>query len=297
MDARFPGVREVRASYQSHLARDVPVLVPEPSHGVRPAWGTLGAAIDHRLRYALASEVRPGGATIGGIKRAARLRQDSDGQGQALFELGKAVLGDLMRTVHTHRPSDRTRAVLLPAEVEEHLVRCCYAAAWFEEVFRSHRLAPSTPIGAVEIPSSLDGLLATVPAYAVRDVMGVVAVAAGGLAQVRRDWGAEDVVVGPTFDGSAAVGGADGDWIAGRTLVDVKATVKPRDLDLKTLYQLLGYVLLDFSDAYQIDEVGIYAARAGVLVTWPLDQFVRLAGASASVRELRREMQAVVSSL
>lgn len=29
-----------------------PVTLPQPPPGVRSAWGTIGAAIDHRLRYA-----------------------------------------------------------------------------------------------------------------------------------------------------------------------------------------------------------------------------------------------------
>jgi hypothetical protein len=40
-------------------------------------------------------------------------------------------------------------------------------------------------------------------------------------------------------------------------------------LDLITLQQLLGYLLLDYQDESAIDTLGLYAARYAYLVTWP----------------------------
>jgi hypothetical protein len=68
--------------------------------------------------------------------------------------------------------------------------------------------------------------------------------------------------VGPNFVGSPDVGGADGDVIAGGLLVEWKATRGDRRhsdgrrycrLDLLTIQQLLGYLLLDYQDEYAIE--------------------------------------------
>lgn len=153
MDTRFPDVAPLRVSYREAVSKDLLVLVPTPPDGARPAWGTIGAAIDHRLRYSLASEADPGGAVVGGIQLAGVARRD--GQQKALSGLGEALLGELVHTVRTHSPSDRSTPVLLAPDVEDHLIRCCCAAVWFEEIFRSGLLAPSTPIGQPIVPADL----------------------------------------------------------------------------------------------------------------------------------------------
>ena len=59
--------------------------------------------------------------------------------------------------------------------------------------------------------------------------------------------------------------------IIGDLLLEVKAsanaTIKREDF-----YQIIGYVLLDCHDAYQIERVGLYLARFGHLVTWTIPQ-------------------------
>jgi hypothetical protein len=69
---------------------------------------------------------------------------------------------------------------------------------------------------------------------------------------------------------------ADGDVIVGSTLLDCKTviTVRNQDRIARWLYQLLGYAWLDSpADRYGIRSVGLYLARHGVLLTWPLDYF------------------------
>ena len=48
--------------------------------------------------------------------------------------------------------------------------------------------------------------------------------------------------LGPTFDGSGCVGGADADMILGTSLIDVKTTVDPK-VTRDGLWQILGYAL------------------------------------------------------
>lgn len=46
--------------------------------------------------------------------------------------------------------------------------------------------------------------------------------------------------------------------------------VRSDGLSLIDLYQVVAYALFDHSDTYQMTDIGIYSARYGALVTWPL---------------------------
>jgi len=56
-------------------------------------------------------------------------------------------------------------------------------------------------------------------------------------------------VLNPTFKGSTGIGGADADIIVDKTLIEFKCTAKADGRKLhEGALQLLGYVLLDYSD-------------------------------------------------
>jgi hypothetical protein len=74
---------------------------------------------------------------------------------------------------------------------------------------------------------------------------------------------------------------ADGDLLTpgpgdGSTLLDVKTITSARNIDTaaRWLWQLLAYAWLDLDDLYRIRTVGLYLARHGALVTWPLDHLI-----------------------
>ena len=89
-------------------------------------------------------------------------------------------------------------------------------------------------------------------------------------------------VFGPLFDLSKLGKGqriaAEADLISGGLLVDVKSNLAPKTkagdrpdvLKPEHVHQLLGYALLDYSDAYSIQNVAIYSARYGSLIDWRL---------------------------
>ncbi|MFF2619008.1 hypothetical protein [Kitasatospora sp. NPDC058046] len=66
------------------------------------------------------------------------------------------------------------------------------------------------------------------------------------------------------------------DWIAHRTLVDVKATITPDKLPGKDIHQLTACLLLDYDDAYRIERLGWYHARNGALATRGTAEFLTL---------------------
>jgi hypothetical protein len=63
--------------------------------------------------------------------------------------------------------------------------------------------------------------------------------------------------------------------LVGDTLLDVKTVMHARNHHRTAdwLQQLLAYTWLDGPDRYRIRHVGLYLARHGHLITWPLDTF------------------------
>ncbi len=75
-------------------------------------------------------------------------------------------------------------------------------------------------------------------------------------------------VLGAVFTGSALVK-ADADVIAAGLLLDLKTSSK-LSLGVTTMFQVLGYALLDFDDLYQLTYVGTFSARYAYLATWEI---------------------------
>jgi hypothetical protein len=125
--------------------------------------------------------------------------------------------------------------------------------------------------------STLDDALAAVDAAWLSDVRATSDAALKALAPLA---GNTPATRGPVFAGSHAVGGADGDLILGRSLVEVKA-VRTAELRKRDLQQVVTYALLDWDDRYALEEVALLAARHGVLVRWALDELVTAASRGA----------------
>lgn len=85
----------------------------------------------------------------------------------------------------------------------------------------------------------------------------------------------DSYVPNPRFLGSSAVGGADGDWAIGDLLVDLKTMEKITNPWLRdTLFQLLGYALLDLDDSLGIRRVGILLPRQPFFAVWSMDDLL-----------------------
>lgn len=294
----LPRQRTVMDGYRT-AARAAPApRQPAAPAGIRPAWGTIGAAIDHRLRYAFTCRDIVDGAVRQGMEYAASLAVQARRaeHAEALLAVGADLVADLAGLLERERPDDRDRPVLLTAAAEERLDRLCVAMVWFEEVYRSGVLAMTGPLARLGAGLTLPALLAQVPGYVVRDLEVQVRLAQHALAGLRAQTSRESCHSGPTFAGSRAVGGADADLIAGGLLVDFKALKDPVRLAPSALYQLAGYALLDFEDRFGLDQVGFYLTRSGQLITWGLEDFVRLLGADLSVPALRARLAGSIVS-
>jgi hypothetical protein len=101
--------------------------------------------------------------------------------------------------------------------------------------------------------------------------------------------------IGPTFAGSDLIN-ADADLVAGGLLLDLKTTSK-LSLAVTDLFQVIGYSLLDFDDAYRVTELGIFTARYGYLAVWGVDDlFDELAGRRIVPQAVRDEFRRLLES-
>ena len=105
------------------------------------------------------------------------------------------------------------------------------------------------------------------------------------------------VTPNPSFVASNSLNGADADLIAGRRLLDVKVT-KSSTIERISLWQIMGYALCDLDDFYEIEEVGLYYARHGIQVVWPVEDLLALmAGRRIELRRIRVEFGELLRAL
>jgi hypothetical protein len=325
LDRYLPTLGAVRAEFRRRLPA-APAPRPRwPADAGAVPWGTLGHAIDLRLRLALDPHGAPhpdrhsparatadslavdglfsekrflagrgfGVPAVPPSSQSVRLLDDVDDDTSARRRTVGAtafrVLELLAGLVESERPAGRPGLLLAPL-AERRLGRMLMVCGRLEEVFRTGQIWPRSPLDRLVAAGadSAEQLLAAVPDAAVDDLVSMLACCAG-TRQWERLRGRRPVVCGPTFAGSNLVGGADADVIAGGLLVDIKATVCPERAKLEMFRQLLGYLLLDTDDRYQLTGAGIFLARHGVLIDWPLPKLLALAGATLPLDELRAQ--------
>jgi hypothetical protein len=204
------------------------------------------------------------------------------------------VVGDLVARLVAylarHAPLGRLAA---SRGAEAVLTRACVVLTDWETAYRSGRL-PARTAGLYTDPNvTVDALLAAVPDHQVAELVELAALAhhAGLLARLAPAPPARTGIAGPVFvqhwadgdlllpttddssdDSSSDDGSSDDGTAGGMLLLDVKTVTSARDPDrvARWLWQQLGYAWLDPADRYRIRTVGLYLARHGALVTWPI---------------------------
>ncbi|HXG43403.1 MAG TPA: hypothetical protein VNJ71_01460 [Gemmatimonadales bacterium] len=246
---------------QPRLPRPAPGLVAPPRSS-NP--GLVGTAFDYLLRWHL-QRANPRAHTRAWVARAAveRLPPHLRSRGDDLVQ----------------RAEENHGRFLNGGEFSDELCEVALGLARLDTVFRTGK-------GADEIrtPASREDI---------EDLRVLVAASSSGM--VRRY---ERCVLNPAFgQGSAAVGGADADLILDDVLVEIKTT-KTFRLERMAFDQLLGYVLLawwggvngDAQMGRTLKQVGIYFARYGTLVAWPLDSLLTEAALHRAVAWFRNHV-------
>jgi hypothetical protein len=250
----FPGDERWRATWRAATS-GLPTLAPPSTRRSYP-WVLVGQAVDYRLRllaagYAAADTVAAHGARLAVTRRPAIAR----------LWLALAHAWDALAAAGPVRPGPQD-ARLIPLAV---------GLSWFETCYRSG-VVPAALQTAVHLPDL------TIPSDVVADVTALVHhVDTADPARWRLP-----AVLNPTFAGSADVGGADGDVILGTTLIDFKTTIHPRE-GAAWVYQLLGYGLLDYPDAYRLTGAGVLLVRQTRWLTWTWPELITLMGSDPHV--------------
>lgn len=166
----------------------------------------------------------------------------------------------------------------------------CFLLAHFEKVYRSKIL---DPIFQEQPYTSVDELLAIAQPHVIDDLSEL----SWHFYENTPDLTSTKAILNPDFEGSKDLP-ADADLILDGYLFDIKATINPK-VTSELLYQLLGYILLDYSDSYSISGAGFYFARQGLWLHWPLDQFLKelTKQDDVSLDELRIRFEQVIAKL
>ncbi|MFC9104598.1 hypothetical protein ACFT08_26955 [Streptomyces rochei] len=252
----------------------------------------LGHTIDHRLRISL-------GAPIGqpikeGVRRA--VLDDVGWPSPGVISTVQAT-GTVLRE-ELDGYEDAAGQLLTPEPAaEDRLIRLCHIASSFEAIFRCVRWARGDSLGLCKSRADLDDLVAAVPDYVVDGARAQMALASspGPFARLQR-LPADQRICGPVFDGSLHVSGADFDFILDGTLIDCKATVRLERLGRAEVYQLAGYLLLDYSNQYAIEKVSLYLSRQGALIDWSVPDFLGLLGVRLDLPTLRAACRHVLTN-
>ena len=285
---RFEKTRVLTASANGQL-RATGCVCPPPNIEEYP-YADVGRAIDYRIRY-----FYPAGPIDDLVawkhghrivwERYTRLAEKYPDEKQYTHFLRASV--EFFLRVRTFIQTTRPEGRLLDPREEALLARYCYVLGVFELAYRT---GDDYWLFCPGRPHNVDFWLAQVPQAVVSDLVRLARL----FFQRHRDLLAKPVILNPTFAGSTDVGGADADLIIDGCLLELKCS-KHETLSPVWLRQLAGYVLLDYADALHIRSVGIYMVRHGVLLSWPLDEFLAaLSGDQAiDLAQLRSEFRDV----
>ncbi len=256
-----------------------------PADQDRPGfpWATVGTAFDYRVRFYFPErEFDHRAAHTGATMLVGRWRVPLE-LPSAFVEL-EAHLSDL-RAVEPARRGDDA--------FERDLAELCFALALYEQFFRSGGHSDDDPLYRLGPLADLGVVVSLAPASALEDLMAL----ANRLVATQGTLLVSSATPNPSFAGSPFLGGADADLIAGGRLLDVKTTVSST-IERLELWQLLGYALCDFDDAFCIEEVGLYYSRHGVQVAWPVDELLSLmSGQATRASQVRSVFESLLRAL
>jgi hypothetical protein len=208
---------------------------------------------------------------------------------EALIEIAGS-LGYAPQAVLDPSATDFTGPVRGNDADPEHLARACWALALLTEMYRNPMVAMMGPLGRFRgryaSPSELLGLASPAALGQLAALRGVLAsTLLPQLVGRPGRW-----VLGAEFTGSALIK-SDADLIAAGLLLDLKTDSK-LSLSVTTIFRVIWYALLDFDDAYQLTEAGIFSARYAYLATWSLGALLdELAGQHVSLPSVRHEFR------
>ncbi len=230
----------------------------------------VGTAIDYRIRYYFDITPSTELAAYRGARVANKLYYHPM-TGECISPIFPTdftanFFKNLENTLKRIKPVNR----LLDQISEELLARYCVILAYFEALFRAGR-SINSPLHTLSQKATLQDLLNLPEPSFIKDVMDL----SKSFYEDAKSLFDKPCKLNPTFDGTNDIGGADADFILEDTLYEIKTV---SDLNpscfREAIYQLLGYVLLDYSDSHHIRKIGIYFTRQRQFWSIPLYLFL-----------------------
>ena len=284
MNESFPNVKPLRDDIRTAL-RGLEPIRPEGGTVKGGQFGTIATAFDYRARFYFDS----GPPKRFVADQAVFWLDECD----ALPNLAAAYIESFRPGLEAFFMDTEPFGRRLSDELEDTLLRYCVVLALFEEPARAGLEAcKNSPIMKLNRPD-LDEFLGVAPAAWVDDLKRLSSLFYDKFADTLNS----SAVLNPKFEGSKDVGGADGDIILNGCLIDIKTVTSLKAEKLtQWLYQQVGYWLLDYSDAYEIAELGFYFSRHGRRVTWPVKEMLEtLSGHPVTeLSEQRRQFKASI---
>jgi hypothetical protein len=276
-DDRFgAGLKDAQAAYRAAAG---PILVPGVPRETADA-GTIGTAADWMMRFLVHPTPSLGlaaqGASLCGMLPALK---------ELAFMLGVGDGG-------TGQFTGPARGTGTEPDL---LYRACWGLALLTEVYRrGPEIAALGPLGRLPRKSA-GSLLEAAPDAGLEQLAALRGVMESALLPAVRSrrglW-----AIGPVFAGSQIMRG-DADLIAGGLLTELKTTTKKPSLAVTDLWQVVGYVLMDYVDEFGITDVALFSARYGYLAQWNLGTLLpQLAGRPVTVAPLRAEFRALLEA-
>ncbi len=214
-------------------------------------WHIVGMAIDQRIRMMLVP-----------VRFVAQPERPHDPLSSAI----SSVLSELENIQGRHD------GVLgdLPPEDEKRLLQVCYVLAMYDAYVRgSSSSRRNSPLCTLKSGAGWRAHMNRVPSSDIEVLQKLVEPA---VALFPHFAGLGGVVVGPIFEDSLLVDGADGDLIINGNLIEIKCETP--GFSGRTVLQLIAYSLLDSSSKYELEKCSVYLARYGSLAAWNLDDLV-----------------------
>lgn len=245
------------------LSRDLAVPIPEAATDRRSHASVAGAAFDYRTRMAIGALEPAMTVAASGVDRLADYVDRIENGQHRLRVLGEGF--DLAAQLVDERSS------------EVDLGRAAVLFAWCDSVYR---VFPQVLMGSLgeklDAASSGTDLVAGIPDLLLTDIEALLLASTPQVQEWKRQIVEGEVFTpNPKFAGSALVGGADADWIVGSTLIDCKTAEKLNAPWLReSLFQLLGYALLDLEDRFNIRNVAVWLPRHATLKSWSINSLI-----------------------
>ncbi|TDD66580.1 hypothetical protein E1298_40235 [Actinomadura rubrisoli] len=219
------------------------------------------------------------------------------------FTLAEPMLSDLFDRIRAYFASHAPFGQL---GAEKGLARLCWLLAALEYTYRNDPMDEPFYHLFLDRRPTVEQMHGAAPDIVVDELVELMRRlhTAGGLDEMRRlaghppkgrPWGIARPVFGAYWsDNDILIGGPDG-----TTLIDVSSAIATNKLQRsrRWIWRLLSLSWLDTADTYRIRNVGLYFARHGVLVAWPLDELAETLVAGEDPVAARREFLELESRL